>query len=144
VTAAVDANILLYASDATSEFHDRARTFLEDLARRTELVYLFWPTVMAYLRIATHPAIFAEPLDPDEAIANLEALLDLPHVQTPGEGQRFWPSFRSVAEDGPLRGNTVPDAHLVALMREHGIRVLWTSDRGFRRYREIESRDPFA
>ena len=40
-----------------------------------ELLYLFWPTLIAYLRIATHPSIFERPLSPGEAMANVEGLL---------------------------------------------------------------------
>ena len=83
-----DANVLLYASDASSAHHARARSFLDDVAAGDELVYLFWPTAMAYLRIATHPAIFKAPLRPSEATANIEGLLDLPQVQTVGEQDR--------------------------------------------------------
>ena len=32
---------------------------------------------MSYLRIATHPRIFAAPLSPDEAFGNVSALLAL-------------------------------------------------------------------
>jgi hypothetical protein len=29
-------------------------------------------------------------------------------------------------------------------MREHGVAMIWTNDRGFRRFDGIEVRDPFA
>lgn len=106
-------------------------------------MYLFWPTVMAYLRIATHPAIFERPLPPAEAVANIANLLDLAHVQTAGERDRFWPAYRRVAAEADARGNLVPDAHLVALMIENGVREIWTHDRDYRRFQEIVSRDPF-
>lgn len=140
----VDANLLLYASDETSPFHARAVTFLEQLARGRSLVYLFWPTVMAYLRIATHSSVFAQPLTPAAAIANIEALLTLPNVQTTGEQERFWQVYRDAAETAAVTGNHVPDAHLVALMRENGVRTIWTNDRDFRRFDGIAVRDPFA
>ena len=138
-----DANVLLYASDETSAYHLRARAFLDRVAGGDELVYLFWPTVMAYLRIATHPAIFEMPLPPADAIANVEGLLAFPHVQTVGEHDRFWGSYRRVAEEADARGNLVPDAHLVALMVENSVRTIWTHDRDYRRFPEIEPRDPF-
>jgi toxin-antitoxin system PIN domain toxin len=140
----VDAHLLLYASDETSPFHARAVTFLEQLARGRSLVYLFWPTVMAYLRIATHSSVFAQPLTPAAAIANIEALLTLPNVQTTGEQERFWQVYRDAAETAAVTGNHVPDAHLVALMRENGVRTIWTNDRDFRRFDGIAVRDPFA
>ena len=62
MSAAIDVNPLVYASDTSSPFHDAALAFVERLAAGQELVYLFWPTAMAYLRIVTHPSIFASPL----------------------------------------------------------------------------------
>ena len=139
----LDANILLYTSDETSEYHPRARAFVERLATGDELVYLFWPTVMAYLRIATHPAVYEKPLSPGDAVANIDRLLDLPHVQTAGEHDRFWSMYQQVAAEADARGNVVSDAHIVALMTENGVRTIWTHDRDYRRFTGIEVRDPF-
>lgn len=144
MSATLDANVLLYASDETSPFHARAVGFLDDLARRRALVYLFWPTLMAYLRIATHSAIFAAPLGLPDAVANVDGLLRLPHIRTVGEQEGFWSSWLDVVAEAAVVGNLVPDAHLVALMRENGIRTIWTNDRDFRRFDGIEARDPFA
>jgi toxin-antitoxin system PIN domain toxin len=144
VSYTIDANVLLYASDESSPVHAKARAFVERLADGPEIAYLFWPTVMAYLRIATHPAVFARPLTIVEAIGNVEQLLVRPHVRTTGEQERYWERFREVAEDAVPAGNLVPDAHLVALMLENGVRAIWTRDRDYRRFGRIEVRDPFA
>jgi uncharacterized protein len=71
VSYSVDANVLLYASDQSSPKHAAARRFLESRASDPELFCLAWPTLMAYLRIATHPRIFAQPLSPTEALDNI-------------------------------------------------------------------------
>lgn len=142
MTFTVDANVLLYASDEASGFHARARAAIDDLARGPRIAYLFWPTLVAYLRISTHPGIFADPLAPEIAMANVESLLSLPHVQSPGEQERFWARFRETAEDAGVRGNLVPDAHVVALMLQNGVRTIWTHDRDYRRFRGIEVVDP--
>lgn len=139
----VDANILVYASNEADEVHVVARSLIEKLAAGPDLVYLFWPTVLGYLRIVTHPAILPRPLTAKDAMGNIEGLLAQPHVRTAGETSDFWGMFRAVA--GPrVRGNDVPDAHLVTLMRSHGVRVIHTRDRDFRRFDDIEARDPFA
>jgi hypothetical protein len=140
---ALDANLLLHASDDSSRFHARARAFLERCAEGPELLYLPWPTVTAYLRIATHAAIFERPLSPAEAAANVEALLGRPHVRTLGEGDGFWEVYRRVTSGLVVRGNLVPDAHLVSLLLQHGVTTLWTHDRDFRRFAGIRVRDPF-
>jgi toxin-antitoxin system PIN domain toxin len=143
VSLTLDANVLLYASDASSQRHDRAREVVEAVAAGPELAYLFWPTLMAYLRMATHPAIFDRPLPAGEAIENVEALLSRPHVRAPGEQAEFWRRYRSVAADASPTGNVVPDAHLAALMLENEVRTIWTHDRDYRRFKGIEVRDPF-
>lgn len=114
------------------------------MAAGPSIAYLFWPVVMAYLRIATHPSVFARPLSHIEALENVRGLLDLPHVQSPGEQERFWPRFLEVASDTSPIGSQVPDAHVVALMLEHGVDTIWTHDRDYRRFRGITVRDPFA
>lgn len=144
MSVTVDANVLLYASDESSPFNPRATALLTDLADGPELVYLFWPTVMAYLRISTHPAVFGSPLAPDVAVANVDGLLARSHVQTAGEQPRFWERFRTVAEDAGVRGNLVSDGHVVALMKENGVSAIWTHDRDYRRFPGIDVRDPFS
>ena len=140
----LDANVLLYASDASSPRHTKAREVVDAVAAGPELAYLFWPTIMAYLRIATHPAIFDRPLRASEAIENVEALLSRPNVRAPGEQPEFWRRYRAVAADASPTGNLVPDAHLVALMLDNEVRTIWTHDRDYRRFKGIEVRDPFS
>ena len=143
MSATVDVNVLVYASNEADPVHTEARALIERLAAGPDLVYLFWPTLMGYLRIVTHPAILPRPLPPAAAVGNVTALLSLPHVRTPGEVDGFWEIYRVTAGDR-LRGNDVPDAHLAALMRQHGVTTIHTRDRDYRRFDGIRVEDPFA
>ena len=140
----LDVNLLLYSSDTSSPFHSEARRFLQSCMTRSDILYLTWPTIMGYLRIATHPSIFDEPLTPEEAMANIETLLDLPQTRCLAEEDGFWEVWRSTAQDVAARGNLVPDAHLATLLRFHGVRRLFTHDRDFRRFDFLDARDPLA
>jgi toxin-antitoxin system PIN domain toxin len=142
MSATVDANVLIYASDSQAESHDPAEALVRRLAAGPEILYLFWPVLLGYLRIVTHPGILTNPLSPVAALGNVEAMLDRPHVRAPGELDGFWPMFRSTAGERP-RGNDVPDAHVAALMRQHGVRVIYTRYRDYRRFDGIDVRDPF-
>ncbi len=99
---------------------------------------------MSYLRIATHPRIFSAPLSPEEALGNISALIALPHVRAVSELDGFMDAYRHVAEGTPVRGNLVPDAHVAAILLQHGVRTLYTSDRDFRKFPSLDVRDPFA
>lgn len=144
MSSAVDVNVLLYASDESSGFHASARDLIDRLAKSTDLLYLFWPVVIGYLRMATHPAIFPHPLSVEKATSNVEELLALPHARTVGEGEDFWRVYRAATSGMAVRGNLVSDAHLVSLMRENGVATLWSHDRDFRRFSGIDVRDPLA
>jgi len=83
------ANILLYASDESSSRYGAGKEFLFQCAERTDVLYLPWMTVSAYLRIATHPRIFQRPPLPRDALANIESLISLPQVRRLSEGKGF-------------------------------------------------------
>lgn len=140
---ALDVNILLYASDADGPLHSRAKRFLEGCMSGDEVFYLAWTTIMSYLRIATHPAVFSRPLSPSEAMSNVDAILEAPHGRVLSEEEGFWDVYRELAESTHARGNLVPDVHLAALLRQHGIRSLYTRDRDFAKFRFLDVRDPF-
>ena len=76
------------------------------------MCYLAWPTLMSYLRMTTHPRIFAQPLSPTSALQNIQGLLALPHVRTLSEGEGFFDVYQEITHTMPVRGNLVPDAHL--------------------------------
>ena len=140
---ALDVNILVYASDSSSPFHARARDFLDHCADSSDIFYLSWDTVMSYLRLVTDPAICSRPLSPDEAMRNVDALVSLPQVRLLAEQPGYWDIYRELASRLPIRGNLVPDAHLAALLRQHGVRTLHTNDADFLKFEFLEVRNPF-
>jgi toxin-antitoxin system PIN domain toxin len=140
----IDVNILLYASDRGSPMHTRAAEFLQRCATDTHVFCLAWLTLMSYLRMATHPRIFAAPLTHAAAMGNLGALMALPHCRIVGEQDGFWATYRKVTDEIPARGNAVPDAHLAAVLRQNGVTTLYTHDRDFRKFGFLDVRDPLV
>ena len=138
---AIDLNLLLLASNSDAAEHSAARSFLEQSAGRPEILCLAWPTVMGYLRIASHPSIFSRPLTPREAMANIRSLLSLPQARTLAEEDGFFDVYEKVS-GGAIRGNLVPDAHLAAILLQHGVTTLYTRDSDFRRFDFLDLRDP--
>jgi uncharacterized protein len=139
-----DVNVLVYATHRNSPFHDRAKALVERFAAGPGLVYMLWPVALGYLRIVTHPSLLDAPLAPDVAADNIEQFVAQPHVRQVGEIDGFWPVYRRVADTVKPKGNLVPDAHLVALMHQHGISTMWSHDRDFRKFEGITVRDPFV
>jgi toxin-antitoxin system PIN domain toxin len=144
VSVALDANLLLYAANADDERTEQARRVLSELTSGPEVVYLFWPVVMAFLRISTRGNVFPDPLSPSDAVTMIGELLDSDYVLAPGEDDLFWDALQEIVLEQRVLGDLVSDAHIVALMRRHGVRTILTHDRDFRRFDGILMRDPFA
>jgi toxin-antitoxin system PIN domain toxin len=143
VSISIDVNVLLYASTTRSTYHTRANELLQQCASGSDLFCIGWPTVMAYLRMVTHPAIVSPPLPIREAEGNVDALVRLPNVRLLSEQEGFWDLYRESTQGLVVRGKLVPDAHLATLLRQHGVRVLYTNDRDFRKFDFLEVRSPF-
>ena len=130
----IDANILIYASDESSHQHEKACAFLQKCATNPDLLCLTWHTLFAYQRIATHPGIFAKPLSPDLALSNIKGLLALPRVRVIGEEANFLQDYVTATTGLHARGNLVPDAHLATILRQHGVKRIYTADTDFRKF----------
>ena len=139
----VDANILLYAVDASSDHHDRAATWLTDTLNGNRRVALPWQTIGAFLRISTHPRVAANPLPGAEAWDYVAAWLDAPATWIPPATERTAAVLSALVTDVPVTGNLVPDAQLAALAIEHGL-VLYSADTDFARIADLSWENPLT
>lgn len=141
----VDVNILLYSSDTSSGFHERALEFMKSCAESSEPLFFAYLTLLSYVRISTHPRIFTNPLTPPEALANVEKLSDLPQVRLISERDGFLELYKESTHELTVRANLVPDAHLAALLRQHGVSTLYTNNvDDFSRFGFLEVRNPLT
>ena len=139
----IDVNVLLYASDQSNPRYSAATEFIEARISDPELFCVSWLTIMSYLRMATHPSIFSNPLSPDQALRNIESLLKLPHVKIISEEEGFLGIYREVTSSFPVRGNLVPDAHLATILQQNGVQKIYTGDRDFLKFEFLDVRNPF-
>ncbi|OGQ91073.1 MAG: twitching motility protein PilT [Deltaproteobacteria bacterium RIFOXYA12_FULL_58_15] len=137
----VDANLLLYAYDGSSPFHERARNWWQDQLSKPDPVRLAWSTIIAFIRIGTHPRVYEQPLQIDEAVAQVESWLERPMVDTLEPSTRHWAILSQLINTSQASGNLVTDAHLAALAIEHGA-TLCSSDRDFSRFDQLDWNNP--
>ncbi len=116
----VDANLLLYATDARSPRHEAARAWLERQLSGGETFAFTWIVLLAFLRLSTNPHVFVRPLSPDRAFDVLDRWLGQPCVVIVHPGDRHPAVVRQLLRPLGTAGNLVNDAHLAALAVEHG------------------------
>ncbi len=138
----IDANLLLYAANEDAGEHSAAVRFLRGCAKDANLLCMTWPALLAFQRIATHPAIFRAPLSPKQAWENVSRLLALPRCQVISEREGFAADYSAATAGLHIRGNLVPDAHIATILRQHGVQRIYTADSDFKKFDFLEVINP--
>ncbi|MCM2313427.1 MAG: PIN domain-containing protein [Steroidobacteraceae bacterium] len=139
----LDANVLVYAYNSASEHHARCRAWLEAALNGPQQIGFPWQTLLAFVRIATHPRVFRQPLLIAEAVAIVDEWLTCPQAILVAPGEDHWSLLKRQLVDGQASGALVPDAALAALALERGA-TLCSTDRDFARFRALKLVNPIA
>lgn len=139
----VDTNVLVYAANGSAVEHATCRRVLDSLRGGPSAWYVTWGICFEFLRVVTHPRVFASPWTSRDAWSFLEILLSSPSCRLlSGEPTHSAVVRALVHEAADLRGNIWHDAETVALMKASGIRRVITRDTDFHRFSGIEVLDP--
>lgn len=139
----VDTNVLVYAANQDCVEHGRCRTRIEEWRHSRLPWYLTWPIVYEFMRIVTHPRVLTNPWTVDQSWGFIRALRASESLGFLTPTERHPEILEQTLEENPdLRGNLVHDAHTAVLMREHGIRTVYTRDTDFHRFNFLEVLDP--
>jgi hypothetical protein len=143
VALVVDTNILLYAANRGCSEFESCLDFLQGIVAGGDICFVPENIVYEFLRVATHPRVFPQPLRASEAVHFLDALLSVSNFRVLGATERHWSSLRAlVTELGEPSGNFFFDVHTAALMREHGIRRIASADNDFAKFPGLEVVNP--
>lgn len=129
----VDANLLLYAANRAAPEHERARAWLDERLNGTVAVGLPWPSLLAFVRLATNPVVVRQPVTPAVAWRQVEEWLACRPVWIPMPGDAHRALVGSFMTAPWMTSRLVPDAHLAALAIEHGL-TLCSTDGDFARF----------
>lgn len=136
-----DANVLVHAHREDADGHPRYRAWLERLVNGDEAYGVTSTVLSGFVRVVTHPRVFARPSRPGDALAFAQALRGQPNAVEIVPGPRHWGLFARLCVDAGVRGNLVPDAWFAALAIESGCEWV-TTDRDYTRFEGLRTRHP--
>jgi toxin-antitoxin system PIN domain toxin len=137
----LDANLLLYSVDQGSRHHGLSADWVRAAFQGQRRVALPWQTIGAFLRIATHPRVFARPLTVEAAWAAMEQWLAAPVCWVPAATERTAQILGDLLRHTDARGNLASDAQIAALALEHGLSVV-SLDSDFARFPGVRWTNP--
>ncbi|MDD5261466.1 MAG: PIN domain-containing protein [Methylacidiphilales bacterium] len=137
----VDANLLIYAVDSQSPYHEKSRTWWDLQLSGISPLALSWPTLHAFLRITTNPRLSPAYLSLADALKIIDSWLAQPCVQLLQPTSAHRQIFTSLLIETQATGNLIADAALAALAIEHGCE-LYSADGDFARFPGLRWRNP--
>jgi toxin-antitoxin system PIN domain toxin len=137
-----DANLLIYAYDRVSPYHDKAKHWWQACLSGTETIALTHPVVLAFVRVGTSAQAFTDPLTLSEATDYVTSWLERTVVQVIQPGANHTQEVLDLlAAAGSAGGNLVVDAQIAALALSRRA-VVHTADQDFRRFPGVKCHYP--
>ena len=136
-----DANIVLYAYNENAPKHTEAKERLEEQFSQPVVFGLSWQVITAFWRISTNPRAFPQPFSLQEAIEIVDEWLRHPRVVILTPTENHWAIFQDLIKEGQTKAALMMDAHLAALIIEHGA-TLATTDSDFSKFSSLKLISP--
>lgn len=135
---ALDTNFLVYAHRGDNPFHALARAAISRLTQGL----LPWGVPVAcvheFLAVVTNPRIFKQPTPLALAFEQIEALLAQPTARLLLPTQAHLPLLKQLSLAASTMGAQFHDARIAAICLENGVHELWSADRDFRAFAQID------
>jgi uncharacterized protein len=139
----VDANLLLYAANRAAPEHERARAWLDAQLSGPGRVALPWPSVLAFVRLATNPLVVRHPVPVRDAWKQVQEWLASEVAWIPVPGDHHAGLVGGLWARPWMTSRLVPDAHLAALAIENGL-TLCSTDGDFARFPGLTWENPLG
>ncbi len=136
-----DINLLVYAYDSTSVWHERAVKWWEACLAGSAPVGIAWVVALGFIRLWTNSRVFANPMPVARATAHVESWLDRRIVRIVNPGPRHAELLFNFLRAEGKGGNLTTDAHLAALAVEFRA-VVHTADTDFLRFSGVRWVNP--
>lgn len=137
----VDLNVLLYAVNTRSTQHEVIHEWWLDALRGDETIGIPWVVILGFLRLSTHPRVFARPLDHRRAVEKIDTWLSLPIVHIPAEKGDHWSVLSGLLRINGVEANLTTDAHIATLAITRDA-LLVSCDNDFARFPDLRYLNP--
>ncbi len=136
-----DVNLLVYAHQLDSPWHDESRTWWEEIINDGRQVGVPWIVAAGFVRLATNPRVSSPPASVGDAVDRVAEWFKFPNVSPVNPGPDHLVHFKHLLEAAAAGGRLTTDAHIAAIAIEYQAEV-HSNDRDFGRFPGLRWRNP--
>lgn len=136
-----DINLLLYAYNDNSPFHNTARQWWENTINGSEPVGIPWVVSTGFIRLMANASTMASPVSAAEAARYVDEWFQYEHIVPINPGDDHLKYLRQNLQVPGAGRNLVADAHIAAIAMEHQAEV-YTNDSDFDRFPGLTRHNP--
>ena len=139
----LDTNVLVYAADQSSPFHQASKT-LREKGLRNELPLCVCPQVLnEFFAVVTNPRRVGNPREPKEALAEMERYYHSRNILKIYPSSGIIEKILELLRRYQVTRQEIFDVQLVATMLANNVTRLFTFNQShFAKFREIEALTP--
>lgn len=138
-----DVNVLVYAHRPDSAEHQRVRQWLESILKDSTPYAVTDLALSGFLRVVTHPRIFANPTPLPLALDFVRQIRDQTRCRVIAPGARRWQIFSELCKSQAAAGSLISDYRHAAVAIEFGCEWI-TTDRDYRKIPGLRWRHPLT
>lgn len=132
---------MVYAFRDDTDNSQAYRDWLEEAGNSPEALGISELILSGFMRVVTHPRIFAEPTSISTAREQAESLLGAPATVRLRPGPSHWEIFARLCEESGVKGNHIADAYHAALAIESRATFV-TTDGDYARFKNLRYAHP--
>ena len=139
-----DLDLLIYAYNDGSKFHQYAGVWWTELANGTEPIGVPWQVSNGFIRQISNPRVMNQPRTPTEATGVVAQWLSKKHIIALNPGPRYLEILEQFLTGTGATTRLVTDATIAALAMENGAEVHTNNARDFQRFPGLMWRNPLT
>jgi toxin-antitoxin system PIN domain toxin len=141
---ALDTNLLVYAHRPEAPLHEKAFQCVQGLAASRQRWSVPIHCLVEFAAVVSNPRIWRQPSSIDQIERQIAAWRASPGLFLLADNETVWETCTRLARQGELQAGRWYDARVAATCLAHGVSVLWTVDRDFSRFAELETHNPLS
>ena len=141
---APDIDLLIYAYNDGSKYHQDARMWWTELVNGTEPIGMPWQVSNGFIRQMSNPKVMKQHRTPPEATKVVAEWLSKEHIIALNPGPRYFEILEQILTATGATTRLVTDATIAALAMENAAEVHTNNARDFQRFPGLMWRNPLT